>query len=197
MTDPVPPPAPVQPEPDEHMVTVVFFCDQNPHPDEIPCERCHPQGPRPVQPEPDAPWPPAFFGAGQRAQPWTHDLVEAEKRARMLRETDGAYHVGLPLILDELDRVRGDLERLQVSHRAITKSLAEEIEQLREQAETQWATWWRGDSGQFKTPQQSAEYGSLHVSDGEQEAREFVGLQLKWAIARRSVGLWREVQTDD
>jgi hypothetical protein len=41
------------------------------------------------------------------AQPWTHDLVEAEKRARMLRETDGAYHVGLPLILDELDRLKG------------------------------------------------------------------------------------------
>jgi hypothetical protein len=64
--------------------------------------------PAPVQPEPVAPWPPAFFGAGQRAQPWTHDLVEAEKRARMLRETDGAYHVGLPLILDELDRLRVD-----------------------------------------------------------------------------------------
>jgi hypothetical protein len=33
-------------------------------------------------------------------------LAEAERRARLLRETDGAHWVGLPPILDELDRLR-------------------------------------------------------------------------------------------
>lgn len=34
------------------------------------------------------------------------ELAEAERRARLLRETDGAHYVGLPPILDELVRLR-------------------------------------------------------------------------------------------
>lgn len=39
------------PEPDLSISPGVFFCDQNPHPDEIPCDRCRPQTSYPYEPD--------------------------------------------------------------------------------------------------------------------------------------------------